>query len=205
MTLPPSSRPRWHSRPGRIGRPRPHRKRPATPSGGAGRLAGPPPPHAPNAAPGGSGDSRYQLCVAQICRPGSAVEVQAGRAGTVARWVRGNSMLPPHTLQPDSTALGSAGRSPARGGEMGLTGVPVRPAGCRSGRHQRRTDELRPDEPGTELVLLVAESAIPPLPGQPAGPIALRPGGWQCWMCGQMGRADPPGTANLCCDGCDVW
>src|SRR5262249_58516304 len=38
----------------------------------------------------------------------------------------------------------------------------------------------------------------------PAGTIALRAGGWRCWVCGQMGTAGPPGTANLCCDGCAV-
>jgi hypothetical protein len=34
--------------------------------------------------------------------------------------------------------------------------------------------------------------------------ISLRPGGQRCWMCGQMGRADPPATAYFCCEGCDV-
>jgi hypothetical protein len=53
-------------------------------------------------------------------------------------------------------------------------------------------------------VLSVRESAISPLPVRPAGPIALRPGGWQCWMCGQMGRADPPTTVYFRCDDCDV-
>ena len=32
----------------------------------------------------------------------------------------------------------------------------------------------------------------------------LRPGGRQCWMCGQAGRADPSATTYFHCDGCDV-
>jgi len=34
--------------------------------------------------------------------------------------------------------------------------------------------------------------------------VGLRPGGWQCWMCGQAGRADRSTTAYFYCDGCDV-
>ena len=41
-------------------------------------------------------------------------------------------------------------------------------------------------------------------PAQPACAVGLRPGGWQCWMCGQAGRADPPTTAHFYCEGCDV-
>ena len=41
-------------------------------------------------------------------------------------------------------------------------------------------------------------------PAQPACAVGLRPGGWQCWMCGQAGRADPSTTAHFYCDGCDV-
>ena len=36
------------------------------------------------------------------------------------------------------------------------------------------------------------------------GTTGLRPDGRQCWVCGQTGRADPPATANFCCDRCDV-
>jgi hypothetical protein len=40
--------------------------------------------------------------------------------------------------------------------------------------------------------------------GKPACAIGLRPGGWQCWICGQTGKADPPATAYFRCDGCEV-
>ena len=48
------------------------------------------------------------------------------------------------------------------------------------------------------------EPAPSPQPGPPAGPVGLRPGGWQCWLCGRAGRADPPATAYFCCGGCGV-
>ena len=41
-------------------------------------------------------------------------------------------------------------------------------------------------------------------PVPPAGPVVLRPGGRNCWMCGQVGRPDPAPTADFYCDGCDV-
>lgn len=87
------------------------------------------------------------------------------------------------------------------GGRDVADDVLARPAGCRSDNGQRRPHELQAGEPGTELALLARESVRL---RQPAGPIGLRPGGQQCWMCGQLGRADPPATAYFCCDGCDV-
>ena len=45
---------------------------------------------------------------------------------------------------------------------------------------------------------------VSPPSARPAGTIGLRPDGRRCWVCGQTGRADPPATANFCCDGCDV-
>jgi len=39
---------------------------------------------------------------------------------------------------------------------------------------------------------------------RPADTIGPRSDGRQCWVCGQIGRADPPRTANFCCDRCDV-
>jgi hypothetical protein len=94
---------------------------------------------------------------------------------------------------------------PARaGGEMLPNDVSAWPAGCRSDSGQRRPHERHTDDPGPELALSARESVRLRPSVQPVGPIGLRPGGQQCWMCGQMGRADPPATAYFCCDGCDV-
>ena len=86
------------------------------------------------------------------------------------------------------------------GGEMLLTDVTEQ---CRSDRgrlpHARHTGD-RP----TRSARSAGESVHPPQPVPPAGTVGLRPGGWQCWLCGQSGRADPPATAYFCCDRCDV-
>ena len=87
---------------------------------------------------------------------------------------------------------------------MVLTDIPAHPASRRSARGPRRPTELRPGTPGTELALTAWESGHSLQSALPARTIGLRPGGGQCWVCGQMGRADPPATAYFCCDGCDV-
>jgi hypothetical protein len=89
------------------------------------------------------------------------------------------------------------------GGQILSADVWTRPAGCRSDRGKRPHD-LHTGEPGTELARSARESARSPQPLRPACVIGLRPGGGQCWMCGQRGRSDPPATACFCCDGCDV-
>ena len=101
------------------------------------------------------------------------------------------STSPPHTLQPDSTAPTCARGSvrSTRGDEMLLTDVSAQPAG-----HRSRTGS--PPSAG--------ESVRSPQWARSACTIGLRPGGRQCWMCGQVGRADPPATAYFYCDGCDV-
>lgn len=87
---------------------------------------------------------------------------------------------------------------------MVLPDALARASGRRPDRSQRRSRERHTGEPGTGSALPAGESARSPQPVPPAGPADLRPGGWQCWMCGQPGRADPPATVYFYCDGCDV-
>ena len=68
----------------------------------------------------------------------------------------------------------------------------------------RRPHERHAGEPGTGSALPAGESVRSRQPAPPACTAGLRPGGWQCWMCGQEGRADPPSTVYFYCDGCDV-
>jgi hypothetical protein len=116
------------------------------------------------------------------------------------------STPPPPTVPPENTALACAGgavRTTAGGREMSLTDVAAHPVGGRSARGPRRPGEL-PGTPGTELALSARESGHSPQSAPAAHPAGLRPGGRQCWVCGQTGRTDPPATAYFCCDGCDV-
>ena len=77
-------------------------------------------------------------------------------------------------------------------------------ADCRTDRGQRRPPERRPRTPRTGLAPSAGEPAPAPRAVRPVCMVGLRPGGWQCWMCGQPGRADPAATAYFRCDGCDV-
>ena len=88
------------------------------------------------------------------------------------------------------------------GGEMLLTYVPAQAAGGRSDRGQR-PHTLHTGDPGAGSAPS-GQAVCSPQPVRPACMAVLRPGGLQCWMCGQAGRADPPATADFCCDGCDV-
>jgi hypothetical protein len=77
-------------------------------------------------------------------------------------------------------------------------------AGYRTDHGQQGPREGHTRTPGTGLAPPAGEPARAPRPVHPACIPSLRPGGWQCWMCGQPGRADPAATAYFCCDGCDV-
>jgi hypothetical protein len=83
---------------------------------------------------------------------------------------------------------------------MVLTDVVAQAAACRPDRSQGPHEGHTGDR-GTGPAQSAGESACSlPL----TGPVGLRPGGWRCWLCGQVGRGDPPATAYFCCDGCDV-
>jgi hypothetical protein len=86
---------------------------------------------------------------------------------------------------------------------MVLTDAPAQDA--RRPDRGRRPHERHSGEPGTGSALPAGESVRSRQPVPPACTAGLRPGGWQCWMCGQEGRADPPATVYFYCDGCDVW
>jgi len=86
---------------------------------------------------------------------------------------------------------------------MLLIDAPAQAAGCQSDSGQR-PHKLHTGDPGTGFALSAGESVRSPRPVRPARAVGVRPGGWQCWMCGQMGRADPSATVYFCCDGCDV-
>jgi len=77
-------------------------------------------------------------------------------------------------------------------------------AGYRTDHAQQRPRERHTRTPGTGLALSAGEPVPAPQPVRSACMVGLRPDGWQCWMCGQPGRADPVATAYFCCDGCDV-
>jgi hypothetical protein len=135
------------------------------------------------------------------CANGVASLYQQSRGSLVisARWVQWRRL----------TAISWPRRRPAQethcdGGEMLLTNVSVQPAGCRSDQRERQPPQLHTGEPGTGLALAAGESVGSPQQVRPACVAGLRPGGGRCWICGQIGRADPPATAYFCCDGCDV-
>ena len=77
-------------------------------------------------------------------------------------------------------------------------------AGYRTDHGQQRPGDRHARTPGTGLAPPAGGPARAPQPVRPACMVGLRPGGWQCWMCGQPGRAEPAATAYFCCDGCDV-
>ena len=86
---------------------------------------------------------------------------------------------------------------------MVLTDASAQAADRRSDRGQRAHERHTWNE-GTGSAPSAGESVYPPQPVPPASTAGLRPSGWQCWICGQVGRADPPATAYFRCDGCDV-
>jgi len=151
---------------------------------------------------------RGSLCYVHKLVPAARVAATGWPGPRAGFGPRGEGCISPPspTGPPENTALACAGGAlrTTAGGAMVLTDIPAHPASRRSARGPRRPTELRPGKPGTELAPTAWESGHSLQSALPARTIGLRPGGGQCWVCGQMGRADPPATAYFCCDGCDV-